>query len=143
MLQEGNSPALSDGMRTMTVDDMAMDDGMRTPTMRSINVADAYDWQNRANAAEQKLLAERAKLTREKRKTRRLQSQVQESVKGWTACTQQCQSLTNSNYALSGECQRLKAIIESLEHVIQRVFIPRRGRDTSANTSPDYETIDE
>ena len=55
MLQEGNSPALSDGMRTMTVDDMAMDDSMRTPTMRSINVADAYDWQNRANAAEQKL----------------------------------------------------------------------------------------
>jgi len=43
VLQEGNSPALSDGMTTMTVDDMAMDDGMRTPTMRSINVADAYD----------------------------------------------------------------------------------------------------
>jgi septal ring factor EnvC (AmiA/AmiB activator) len=124
-------------------DDTMMDDGMRTPTMRSINVADAYDWQHRANAAEQKLLAERAKLTREKRKTRRLQSQVQESVKGWTTCTQQCQVLTNSNYAFSQECQRLKAIIETLEHVIQRVFIPPRGRDTSASTSPGYETIDD
>jgi hypothetical protein len=120
-----------------TMDDTTMDDGMRTPTMRSINVAEAYDWQHRANAAEQELLIERARLAREKRKNRRLESQVRESVGGWTISTQHCQVLTNSNFALSQELQRLKAIIETLEHVIQKLFVVPRVR---ASTSPGYVT---
>ena len=44
----------------------------QTPTMKTINVADAYDWQLRADSAEQRLAIEGVKLERERRKTRRL-----------------------------------------------------------------------
>lgn len=55
---------------------MTMEDGIRTPTMRSINVADAFNWQQRANVAEHKLMIQQSKLVREKVTNRRIHSQL-------------------------------------------------------------------
>ncbi|KAH6668270.1 hypothetical protein B0J14DRAFT_674837 [Halenospora varia] len=80
----------------------------RTPTMNNINVADAYNWQHRANIAEQELSIERTKLQREKRKSRELQTQINEYIEALTHPTQdysqtrsQCQFLPNTNLVLS------------------------------------------
>ncbi|OBT45473.1 hypothetical protein VE00_04525, partial [Pseudogymnoascus sp. WSF 3629] len=81
MTSEENSHIVNNGMQTTPVaeeaktvekastvddttvdDDTTMDDGMRTPKMRSINVADAYDWKHQADVSEQGLLIVQAEL---------------------------------------------------------------------------------
>ena len=124
------------------MEDTMMDDGMRTPTMRSINVAEAFDWQHRANFAEKELLIERSKLASEKRKNWKLRSQVSSSVDGWTTSNQHCQALVNSNYSASQEIRRLKCIIETLEDAIQKLFTASQVRDNNASMSPGYVTIE-
>ena len=111
--------------KASTVDDTTMDDGMRTPTMSGINVADAYDWKHLASTSERELLTAEAELERERRKNRRLESQLSQSAVGWADSNRQCQALLNSNYVLSHELQRLRFTIEALEAVIQKLFTTR------------------
>ncbi|KFY32431.1 hypothetical protein V493_00207 [Pseudogymnoascus sp. VKM F-4281 (FW-2241)] len=136
-----NSHIVNNGIQTTTVaeeaktvDDTTMDgttidDGMRTPTMRSINVADAYDWKHLAATSEQELSIAQAELERERRKNRRLESQLSQSAVGWADSNRQCQALLNSNYVLSHELQRLRFTIEALEAVIQKLFTARVRED--------------
>jgi hypothetical protein len=67
----------------------------QTPTMKNINVADAYDWQHRASAAEQELAIERVKLERERRRTRRFQSQINEYIEALARSVQDCSQVMN------------------------------------------------
>ncbi|KFY34899.1 hypothetical protein V495_08089 [Pseudogymnoascus sp. VKM F-4514 (FW-929)] len=105
------------------MEDMTMEDAMRTPTMRSVNVADAFDWQQRANVAEHELTIQQSKLAREKGKNRRLHSQLISSIEGWTVTSQHLQVSLNSNYGYSQDVLRLKSTIEALEAMIQRLFM--------------------
>jgi hypothetical protein len=106
------------------MEDTTVDDGMRTPTMRSVNVADAFDWLQRANVAEHELTIQQSKLAREKRTNRRLQYQLNSNIEGWTVTSQHMQGLINSNYGYSKEVLRLKSTIEALEAKIQRPSWP-------------------
>lgn len=105
----------------------------QTPTMKNINVADVYDWQHRASAAEQELSIERVKLERERRRTRRFQSQINEyiealarSVQDCSQVMNQCQLVSNANVALSEELRKAKFMVETLEAVILLLYTASR-----------------
>jgi hypothetical protein len=115
----------------------------QTPTMKNINVANSYDWQHRANAAEQELCIERIKLEREKRKTRRFQSQISEytealarSVQDCSHLVNQCQLISNANLALSGELRKAKFMVETLEAVILLLYTSSRKIGEPAQQGP-------
>ena len=80
---------MTGGMETI-MEDMTMEDGMRTPTMRSVNVADAFDWQQRANVAEHELTIQQFKLAREKGKNRRLTLNLSQALKGGRLLVNTC-----------------------------------------------------
>ncbi|KFY01313.1 hypothetical protein O988_02811 [Pseudogymnoascus sp. VKM F-3808] len=111
------------------MEDTMMGDGMQTPTMKSVNVADAFDWHKRANAAEHELMIQKSKLAREKRTNRRLQYQVNSNIEGWTVTSQHMQLLASSNHGYYQEILRLKSKIEALEAVIQKLFSASRSTD--------------
>ncbi|KAL5344944.1 hypothetical protein ACLOAV_009897 [Pseudogymnoascus australis] len=138
MTSEANSPVMNGGMETI-MEDMTMEDGMRTPTMRNVNVADAFDWQQRANVAEHELTIQQSKLAREKGTNRRLHSQLISSIEGWTVTSQHMQVLLNSNYGYYQEVLRLKSTIEALEAMIQRLFMVSHNKE---RMSPGYLTAD-
>jgi len=119
---------MNSGMETI-MEDMTMEDGMRTPTMKSVNVADAFDWQQRAIAAEHELTIEQSKLVREKGTNRRLHSQLISSIEGWKVTSQHLQVSLNSNYGYSQDVLRLKFTIEALEAMIQRLFIASHNKE--------------
>ena len=109
---------------------------MRTPTMNHINIADACDLQHRANTAERELAIEHTKLERERRKTRRLQSQISEYIEALARSTRdcshvmnQCQMVSNTNMALSKELGKAKLMVETLEAVILLLYTSRSGKD--------------
>ena len=114
----------------------------QTPTIRTINVADAYDWQQRANNAEQELSIVGIKLQQEKRRTRRLQSQINDYIEALARSTQdcsrvmgQCQLMSNTSLALSQELQKAKLMVETLEAVIVLLYTTSKdenGRDGTA-----------
>ncbi|KFZ11259.1 hypothetical protein V501_04852, partial [Pseudogymnoascus sp. VKM F-4519 (FW-2642)] len=137
---ETNSPVITGSMETI-MEDMTMEDGIRTPTMRRVNVADAFDWQQRANVAEHELTIQQFKLAREKGTNRRLHSQLISSIEGWTVTSQHMQALLNSNYSYSQDILRLKSTIETLEAMIQRLFVASR-LDNKERMSPGYVTAD-
>lgn len=101
----------------------------RTPTTRSVNLADLHDWQHRANLAEQELSIERTKLQREKRKSNRLESQINEYIDALTRSTQECIQTTNqcrylsgTNAILSQEVGKLRLVVQTLEGVIYLLY---------------------
>lgn len=101
----------------------------QTPPAININIADAYDWQHRANVAEQELSIEHTKLQREKRRTRRLETQINEYINALTHSTQgyvqaksQCQYLSNSNAVLCQEVGKLRLVVQTLEGVIHLLY---------------------
>jgi hypothetical protein len=115
----------------------------QTPTMKIINVADAYDWQLRADSAEQRLAIDSVKLERERRKTRRLQSQISEYVEALARSTQdcshainQCQLVSNTNLALSQELRKAKLMVETLEAVILLLYTSSKDKDGRPRTEP-------
>jgi len=129
----------------LTIDIVDFEEDPRTPTMHNINVADAYDWQHRANMAEQELSIERTKLQREKRKGHRLQTQINEYIEALTRSTQdysqarsQCQFLSNTNLVLSREVGRLRLVVQTLEGVIHLLYTI--GSSGSTGTSPNKGT---
>jgi hypothetical protein len=94
-----------------------------------VNVADAYDVQNRANNAERELSIARTKLTREIRKNRRLQQQIYEYMEALARTVQDCsvmkhhfELVSSSHLALSQESQREKLKVETLEAVIRMLY---------------------
>jgi DNA repair exonuclease SbcCD nuclease subunit len=118
------------------------EDDPQTPTMTTINVADAYDWQQRANNAEQKLSIVDIKLQREKRRTRRLQSQINEYIEVLARSTQdcsrmmdQCQLVSNTNLAISQELQKAKLMVETLEAVIVLLYTTSKDKDGRDGTA--------
>jgi hypothetical protein len=115
----------------------------QTPTMKNINVADTYDWQHRAIAAEQELSIERVKLERERRKTRRFQLQVNEyiealarSVQDCSQAMNQCQLVSNANLALSEELRKAKFMVETLEAVILLLYTSSRKMGEPVQQGP-------
>ncbi|PVH75941.1 hypothetical protein DL98DRAFT_592664 [Cadophora sp. DSE1049] len=101
----------------------------QTPTLNTINVADAYDWQHRANTAEQQLSVVITGLERQKRHTRRLHSQIKEYIDALGRLTRdnnhainQCQLLSNANAHLSQEVRKAKLMVETLEAVILTLY---------------------
>lgn len=107
----------------------------QTPTMKTINVADAYDWQCRANNAEQELAIEHIKLERERRRNRRLRSQINEYIEALARSTQdcsqvmsQCQLVSNTSLAISQELQKAKLIVETLEAVIVLLYTTSKNK---------------
>jgi superoxide dismutase len=97
--------------------------------MKEINVAEAYDWHHRAYIAEHELSIERTKLEREKRKSRRLQTQINEYIEALSCSTQrhsqtrnQCQFLSISNSVLSQEVAKLRLVVQTLEGVIHLLY---------------------
>lgn len=134
-----NSAVLNGDTQTV-MENTKLDDGMRTPTMRSDNVADAFDWQLRANVAEHELMIQQSKLAREKGKNWRLRSQLISNIKGWTITSQHVQGLINSNYGYSQEVLRLKYTIEALEAMIQRLLPASRFIDDRQRMSAGHVT---
>ena len=115
----------------------------QTPTMKNINVADTYDWQHRANAAEQELSIERVKLERERRRTRRFQSQISEYIEALARSVQdcshlmnQCQLVSNANLALSEELRKRTFMVETLEAVILLLYTSSRKIGEPAQQGP-------
>jgi hypothetical protein len=111
--------------------------------MKNINVANTYDWQHRANAAEQELSIERVKLERERRRTRYFQSQINEyiaalarSVQDCSQVMNQCQLVSNANLALSGELRKAKFMVETLEAVIMLLYTSSRNMGEPAQQGP-------
>lgn len=109
--------------------DITGDSNPQTPTLSATNEADAYDWQHRANIIEQKLSLESDKLQREKRKTRRLQTQINEYTDALARSTQDCaqvmkhcQLASDTNMAITQELRRSKVMVETLEAVIVLLF---------------------
>lgn len=101
----------------------------QTPTMNTINVADAYDWQQRAHDFEQQLSVLGTKFERERRRSRRLQSQVNEYIEALGISTQncsqviqQCQLVSNTSLAISEKLRVAKLTIETLEAVIVLLY---------------------
>jgi len=106
----------------------------QTPPISNINVAEAYDWQHRANSAEHELAVKESKLEREKRKGRRLQGQIKEYIEALARTTQsysemrnQCQFLANSNLVLSHEVEKLRLVVQTLEGVIHLLYSVETG----------------
>jgi len=114
----------------------------QTPTMKTINVADAYDWQQRATNSEEELAIVCIKYEKERRKARRLQSQINEYIKALARSTQdcsqvmnQCQVVSNTNTALSRDLQKAKLMIETLEAVIVLLYTTPKDMDGRAGTA--------
>lgn len=110
--------------------------------MKTVNAADVYDWQHRANHAEQELAIEHSKLERERRRTRRFQSQINEYIEALARSTQdysqvmkQCQIVSNTNVVLSKELGKAKLMVETLEAVIVLLYTLRTGKDRCIGTS--------
>jgi hypothetical protein len=119
-----------------------VDEDPQTPTIKTVNVADAYDWQYRAYHAEQELSIERTKLEREKRRSRRFQIQIDEYIEALTRSTQDCcrmanqyQLLSNTNFAIAQELQKAKLMVETLEAVILMLYKLSPDRDKSREVS--------
>jgi hypothetical protein len=113
----------------LTIDMLNNEETPRTPTTNNINIADAYDWQHRANVAEQELSIERTKLQREKRRSCRLETQINEYIEALTRSTQgcvqarsQCQYLSTSNAVLFQEVGKLRLVVQTLEGVIHLLY---------------------
>ncbi|RDL36271.1 uncharacterized protein BP5553_06883 [Venustampulla echinocandica] len=111
----------------------------QTPTLKTVNAADAYDWQQRANTSEQELSVVRVKFEREKRRTRRLQSQLNEYIEALAYSTQsceqimkQCQLASNTSLAISEDLRRAKIMVETLEAVIVLLYTSSKDRDGTA-----------
>lgn len=109
--------------------------------MKTVNVADAYDWQSRAYRAEQELGTERRKLERERKRSGRCRIQIDEYIEALARSTQdccqmanQCQLLSNANLALSQELRKAKLMVETLEAVILMLYKLSPERDVSRGT---------
>lgn len=110
--------------------------------MKPINIADAFDLQNRANTAELQLAIEYTKLERERRKTRRLQNQINDYIEALARSTQdcsqvmnQCLVISNTNLALSRELEKAKVMVETLEAVLMLLYTIRPGKDSCTEIS--------
>jgi uncharacterized protein YigA (DUF484 family) len=108
----------------------------KTPTTKTINIANVYDWQQRAKDAEKEVSIEQAKLERERRKNQRLQSQISEYIEALARSSQDCsqainQSLltSNTNLALSKELQKAKLMVETLESVIVLLYTTSKDKE--------------
>ncbi|KAH9203493.1 hypothetical protein DL95DRAFT_503060 [Leptodontidium sp. 2 PMI_412] len=105
----------------------------RTPTMTAINVAEAHDWQSRIKDAESELATERKRLYHERKRTRRLQNEVNTyhnnlaiSKRVSDEAITQCQSLLHTNALLAQEVQKQKTAVETLEALIQKLCTQHR-----------------
>jgi predicted RNase H-like nuclease (RuvC/YqgF family) len=115
-----------------------LEEAPQTPLMHTVNAAHAYDLNHRATAAEVELSTIQTKLAREKRKTRRLQSQIQEYMEALAQCVEQCtlmrnhcHIMSNTNLALSQELQKGKFMVETLEAVLQMLYKSAGGFGTT------------
>ncbi|KAH6670174.1 hypothetical protein B0J14DRAFT_598023 [Halenospora varia] len=124
-----------------TIDIVDFEEEPQTPIMSNSNVADAHDWQSRANIAELELAIERKGLSREKRRTRRLQVEVNKHYETLTLSKQvaneainQCQYLLNINSLLAQEIQRQRIAVETLEVVIQKICAQSQDGGVSRDT---------
>ncbi|CZT08609.1 uncharacterized protein RAG0_13607 [Rhynchosporium agropyri] len=100
----------------------------RTPTMTALNVAELHDWQSRTKDTESELHTERKRLYQERKRTRRLQNEVNTyhnsliiSKRVSDEAIAQCQSLLHTNALLAQEVQKQKAAVETLETLIQKL----------------------
>lgn len=114
-----------------------LEEAPQTPLMHTVNAAHAYDLNHRATAAEVELSTVQTQLAREKRKTRRLQSQVQEYMDALEQCVghctlmrNHCHIMSNTNLALSQELQKGKFMVETLEAVLQMLYKSAGGFST-------------
>jgi len=116
--------------------------------MTNVNVADAQDWQSRANLAELNLAIERKGLQREKRRTRRLQTEVNNYYEALMLSKQvanetinQCQYLLNTNSLLAQEIQKQRIAVGTLEAVIQKLCTQSKDGAVSRGMSPRQEIV--
>ena len=103
-----------------------------TPATQSVNVADAYDAQSRANNAERELSTARTK--------RYLQQQNYEYMEALARAVQDCSVIrhhfdlvSSSHLALSQEYQKAKVMVETLEAVIRMLSTSSLERSGSSN----------
>lgn len=104
--------------------------------MSSANVAEIHDSDGRANNAEKELAIESYKLTREKRRTGRLQTQITEytariaqytealtcSTQNCIQMSNQCQTLSYANYNLVRHLRKTRSMVETLEAIVVMLF---------------------
>ncbi|KAH6664013.1 hypothetical protein B0J14DRAFT_682541, partial [Halenospora varia] len=114
----------------------------QTPTMKTVNVADAYDWQQHAMDAKQALSIACIKLEREQQRAWRLRSQINKYIEALACSTQdcshmmsQCQLVSNTNLALSQELQKGRLMVETLEAVIVLLYTTSKDKDGQGGTS--------
>ena len=113
----------------------------QTPTLNTINVADAYDWQQRAHDFEQQLSVLGTKFERERRLNRRLQSQINEYIDALGRSTQncsqvihQCQLVSNTSLVISENLRVAKLTIETLEAVIVLLYTSSKDWNSRAGS---------
>jgi predicted metal-dependent RNase len=106
-----------------------VDEKPQTPKADSINVANLYDWQQRAYQAEQELQSARTKLERERRRSVRSQCQTGEYVEALARSSQdyahvmeQCRALSSTNLGLAQELGKAKIMVETLEAVLMMLW---------------------
>ncbi|PVH69906.1 hypothetical protein DL98DRAFT_152380 [Cadophora sp. DSE1049] len=100
----------------------------RTPMITALNVADVHDLQSRIKDSESELATERRRLYHERKRTRRLQNEVDTYHNNLTISKRvsdeainQCQSLLYTNALLAQEIQKQKTAVETLEALIQKL----------------------
>ncbi|CZT07007.1 uncharacterized protein RAG0_12592 [Rhynchosporium agropyri] len=112
-----------------------------TPATQKVNVADAYDLQNRAKTAEQELSIARTKLTREIRKNRWLQllnheymEALARAVQDYSVLRHNFDLVSSSHLALSQEFQKARVMVETLDAVIRTLSGSSFEESASRNT---------
>lgn len=109
-----------------------------------MNIAEAYDLQDRVTEAEKELSIVRNKLKEETRKSRRHEQQKFEYMDAHARALQDCNMLSHhfqlvsgSHLALSKEFEKAKLMVETLEAVIRMLYISSceisGGKDSMAS----------
>ena len=95
-----------------------------------MNIANTFDIEYRVKQVDRELSTARARLTREIRKNRQLQQQSSDYIEALTRAVQDnsviryhFELLSGSHFTLSQEVQKAKVMVETLEAVIEMLYL--------------------
>lgn len=126
-------------------------DGSSIPSTPRVIVTQTHDLRDRVDNAERELSVVRLKLSREVRKNRRSQQQINGYSEALTRTVHECntvkyhfQLMSNSHLSLSRELEKAKIMVGTLEAVIQMLHTcPRQHEETILVKSEEQVAVDE
>jgi len=109
--------------------------------MEKVNVAEAYDLQDRLNDADRELSIVHNKLRHEARKNQRLRQQNYENIEAHKQAIENCkmmsyhfQLVSSSHFAITQEFEKAKLMVKTLEAVIRMLYISSGENSGSMGT---------